>query len=398
MLPGAVLAAMILMPLSFAQQAARPDNIPVRNWSMRSASASAAGTLSTSGAGSASGLVYVAITPCRVMDTRGVGGSGNTGAFGPPSLLAGQARVIPIPSSNCGVPAAAAYSLNFVSVTPLGQPVAWIAAWQDDMSFPGTVVLNALQGGIVDNSAIVPAGADGGIQILTTNNGDLVIDMNGYYVQAATIQGPSGPQGPAGAPGATGSAGAAGAVGPVGLTGPVGPTGPIGVTGAVGSTGPAGAIGPTGAIGPIGPTGPAGVLAFSDFYALMPPDNAATVAPGLDVTFPQNGPSSSTTITRINASSFDLAAVAAYQVTFQVSIDEAGQLVLNLNGTDLDYTVVGRATGTSQIAGTAIVLTTLPNSVLTVRNPLGNAAALTTTPFAGGTRVVSAHLVITQIQ
>jgi hypothetical protein len=113
------------------------------------------------------------------MDTRGMGGSGNTGAFGPPSLIAGQARVIPIPSSNCGIPAAAAYSLNFVSVTPLGQPVAWIAAWQDDMSFPGTVVLNALQGGIVDNSAIVPAGADGGIQVLTTNNGDLVIDLNG---------------------------------------------------------------------------------------------------------------------------------------------------------------------------------------------------------------------------
>jgi hypothetical protein len=130
----------------------------------------------------------------------------------------------------------------------------------------------------------------------------------------------------------------------------------------------------------------------------MPPDNAATVAPGLDVTFPQDGPSSSTTITRINASSFDLAAVAAYQVTFQVSVNEAGQLVLNLNGTDLDYTVVGRATGTSQLVGTAIVLTTLPNSVLTVRNPLGNAAALTITPVAGGTRVVSAHLVITQIQ
>lgn len=35
--------------------------------------------------------------------------------------------------------------------------------------------------------------------------------------------------------------------------------------------------------------------------------------------------------------------------------------------------------------------------VLTVRNPAGNAAALTITPLAGGTRPVSAHLVITQI-
>ena len=37
------------------------------------------------------------------------------------------------------------------------------------------------------------------------------------------------------------------------------------------------------------------------------------------------------------------------------------------------------------------------NSILTVRNPAGNAAVLTITPLASGTRPVSAHLVITQI-
>ena len=83
---------------------------------------------------------------------------------------------------------------------------------------------------------------------------------------------------------------------------------------------------------------------------------------------------------------------------FEVSVDEAGQLLLTLNGADLPYTVVGRATGASQIVGMAIVTTTVVNSILTVRNPAGNAAALTITPLAGGTRAVSAHLVITQIQ
>jgi len=34
---------------------------------------------------------------------------------------------------------------------------------------------------------------------------------------------------------------------------------------------------------------------------------------------------------------------------------------------------------------------------LTVRNPAGNATALTITPSAGGTRAVSAHLVIMQL-
>ena len=49
-----------------------------------------------------------------------------------------------------------------------------------------------------------------------------------------------------------------------------------------------------------------GVLAFADFFALMPPDNAATVAPGTDVSFPQDGPTSGTAITRTGPSTFNL--------------------------------------------------------------------------------------------
>lgn len=56
------------------------------------------------------------------------------------------------------------------------------------------------------------------------------------------------------------------------------------------------------------------------------------------------------------------------------------------------------ATGTSQIIGIALVTTSVINSVLTVRNPVDNAAALTITPVVGGTEPVSAHLVILQIQ
>jgi hypothetical protein len=81
-----------------------------------------------------------------------------------------------------------------------------------------------------------------------------------------------------------------------------------------------------------------------------------------------------------------------------VSVNEPGQLILTLNGADLAYTVVGRATGTNQITGTALVQTTEVDSILTVRNPAGNSTALTITPIAGGTRSVSAHLIITRIQ
>lgn len=187
--------------------------------------------------------------------------------------------------------------------------------------------------------------------------------------------------------------------GPVGPQGPVGETGPVGPQGPAGETGPVGSQGPVGETGPVGPQGPiGGVINFADFYALMPPDNATTVAPGTDVSFPQDGPNSGSEITRTGPSSFNLAQIGTYQVLFQVSVTEAGQLILTLNGEDLEYTVVGRATGASQIIGMAIVATTSINSVLTVRNPAGNAAALTITPTAGGPRPVSAHLVITQIQ
>ncbi|MBC7765069.1 MAG: collagen-like protein [Hyphomonadaceae bacterium] len=190
--------------------------------------------------------------------------------------------------------------------------------------------------------------------------------------------GPTGPTGENGTNGATGPTGANGATGPSG-TGPTGPTGengtngatgPTGNTGATGPTGPTGDTGATGATGPTGntgatgPTGATGVLNFADFFALMPPDNAATVAPGTDVSFPQDGPTSGPTITRTGPSSFNLATIGTYQVLFQVSVSEAGQLILTLNGADLAYTVVGRATGTSQIVGMALVITTSVNSIL----------------------------------
>lgn len=228
--------------------------------------------------------------------------------------------------------------------------------------------------------------------------------------------GPTGPVGPIGSIGATGPTGPTGATGPTGSIGPTGPAGPIGPigltgpTGATGATGPAGAIGPTGPTGPIGPigltgptgptgaTGPAGPsLAFADFYAVMPPDNGITIAAGVDVDFPHDGSTSGLGIARVTSNSFNLAAIATYMVQFQASVTEPGQLILTLNGIDLVNTVAGRATGTNQIVGMALVTTVAANSILTVRNPAGNTPALTITPLAGGTRPVSARLMILQL-
>jgi hypothetical protein len=205
----------------------------------------------------------------------------------------------------------------------------------------------------------------------------------------------------AGVTGVTGATGATGPTGPAGLTGATGTTGSTGVTGPTGPAGLTGATGTTGSTGVTGPTGPAGgVLGSADFFALMPPDNAATVAPGTDVSFPQNGPTIGAAIVRTGSSTFNLSEIGTYQILFQVSVSEAGQLVLTLDSgagaVEQSYTVVGRATGTSQIVGMALVQTTVSNSILTVRNPASESTALTITPLAGGSDPVSAHLVITR--
>ena len=96
-----------------------------------------------------------------------------------------------------------------------------------------------------------------------------------------------------------------------------------------------------------------------------------------------------------------LPSVGTYSVDFSVSVDEAGQLVLALDSgggmVELPYTVYGRATGTSQIAGDALVTATAAGSTVELRNPTGNTTALTITPIAGGTHPTAASIVIQQL-
>jgi hypothetical protein len=129
----------------------------------------------------------------------------------------------------------------------------------------------------------------------------------------------------------------------------------------------------------------------------MPSDNAATVAPGAPVQFPQSGPASGG-IVRLNTVEFLLPDAGTYSVSFSVSVNEPGQLVVALDSggvtVELPYTVYGRATGTSQIAGDTLITTATPNSTIELRNPAGNTPALTITPLAGGTQPAVASIVI----
>jgi hypothetical protein len=135
----------------------------------------------------------------------------------------------------------------------------------------------------------------------------------------------------------------------------------------------------------------------------MPPDNAATAGAGVPVEFPRNGPTTGVIARRggTSATEFVLPNIGTYRVSFSVSVDEPGQLVIALASSgamvELPYTVSGRATGTTQIAGEALVTTTVASSALEVRNPAGNTPALTITPIAGGTHPAAAFVVIQQL-
>jgi hypothetical protein len=184
-----------------------------------------------------------------------------------------------------------------------------------------------------------------------------------------------------------------------GAAGPPGPPGAAGEPGPTGSVGAQGDPGPAGEMGLMGTSGTPAVVAYAAFFGLSPPDYAATIAVGQAVPFPQSGPASG--ITRASDATFTLSAVGVYEVSWQVGVNEPGQLVLALDSgagaVELPETVVGRATGTSPIVGHALISTTTANSTLSVHNPAGNSTALTVTPLAGGTHAVTASLIIKRL-
>lgn len=139
---------------------------------------------------------------------------------------------------------------------------------------------------------------------------------------------------------------------------------------------------------------------FVEYYALMPSNNVATIAAGSSVGFPQNGPTSGHIIrsTTTPTSNFVLPEIGTYSITWQVSIAEPGQLVLMVNGVEDARTVVGRATGTSQIIGNTLLTTSSLNTTVSINNPSGNPIALTVSPISGGTHAVSASIIIKRLQ
>jgi sulfatase-modifying factor enzyme 1 len=129
------------------------------------------------GAAAAGETVFVGLTPCRAVDTRG---NGFAGPFGPPSLPASVPRDFPL-AGQCGIPAAAqAVSLNVTATNTLGPGFFLLAPAGGTPPLVST--LNYVGGETVANAALVPLGAGALTVIAGVSGADLIVDVNGYFV------------------------------------------------------------------------------------------------------------------------------------------------------------------------------------------------------------------------
>jgi len=128
--------------------------------------------------GGTGALYFYTATPCRIADTRAI--SGFPSGFGTPNLGANSTRTFAIQSSACGLPATArAYSFNMTVAPPA--PLTYLTTWPTGLAQPVVSTLNALNGTVVANAAIVPAGTAGSINIFASNLTDFILDVNGYF-------------------------------------------------------------------------------------------------------------------------------------------------------------------------------------------------------------------------
>jgi len=103
-------------------------------------------------------------------------------------MASNTTRTFPVLSSSCGVPAAAqAYALN-ITVVP-HQTLGYLTLWPTGQPQPLVSTLNSLDGRIVANAAIVPAGTNGSVNVYVSDTTDVIIDINGYFTSSAGSQG-----------------------------------------------------------------------------------------------------------------------------------------------------------------------------------------------------------------
>jgi hypothetical protein len=175
------LAAILILAVAaalFAAPRERLVEVPLRDWAVPpyTIAAESGGIVAMadiSGRGA-----FVALSPCRVVDTRLP-----LGSFGEPKFTAGSTRSFLIPAGPCsGIPAAAAYSVNITVVAPESNN-GFITAYPTGTTRPVVSSLNFDANQTRGNAAIVPASGAGSIDVYTNVPTHVIIDVNGYMIE-----------------------------------------------------------------------------------------------------------------------------------------------------------------------------------------------------------------------
>jgi len=114
------------------------------------------------------GLSLYSAVPCRVLDTRSGGGNGFTGEL-----------TVGVETSPCAVPNnAKGYVFNATVIPP--HPLLFLTLWPDGEPQPTVSTLNANDGFITSNLAIVPTN-NGSIDAYAPSITQLILDISGYF-------------------------------------------------------------------------------------------------------------------------------------------------------------------------------------------------------------------------
>jgi hypothetical protein len=111
---------------------------------------------------------FVALEPCRLLDTR------------PQTLRGGGTVDVDVVGERCGVPAGAiAAAFTVTAVDPAGP--GFVTMWPTGQERPDTSVLNYRADQVVPNAQIVQLGTQGRVRLYTSAAADLVVDVTGYF-------------------------------------------------------------------------------------------------------------------------------------------------------------------------------------------------------------------------
>jgi uncharacterized repeat protein (TIGR02543 family) len=117
------------------------------------------------------GLSLYPAPPCRVLDTRGVGsGQPFSGTLNPPVNLV---------NSQCAVPSSAQGYVFNTTVVPSPQ-LPYLTLWPDGLPQPGVSTLNAIDGFVTSNMAIVPS-TNGKVDAFAQGTTQLILDISSYF-------------------------------------------------------------------------------------------------------------------------------------------------------------------------------------------------------------------------